>query len=209
MRGFSTSMTDRNKIKEMLGFNIPANVVASALGISDGLVSQLLSEEDFAKEVHELRIASSLQHVTRDKEYDSIEDTLIERLKERLENPLHFTKPSELLAAIRVINGAKRRSVPTELSGAGSGRTVLALQLPANTEFAARFVLNDKSQVVEVAGRPLATMGAKGVIAKLEQLHESRKDPAQAIHHKQDETEATNRLRSLVKMEELPVADLL
>lgn len=202
-------MTDRNKIKEMLGFNIPANVVASALGISDGLVSQLLSEEDFAREVHDLRLQNSLQHLNRDKEYDQIEDLLIDKLKDRLENPLQFTKPAEILAAIRVINGAKRRSAPAELGTGNSGRSVVTLQLPANTEFAARFVLNDKSQVIEVAGRPLATMGAKGVIAKLEKLHESRSLPAQRVHQQQDEEEATNRLRSLVKMEELPVADLL
>lgn len=202
-------MADRNKIKEMLGFHIPNNVVASALGVSESLISQLLSEEEFAREVQDLKLKNTLQHVTRDREYDSIEDTLINKLKEKLENGLSFTKPSEILAAIRIVNGAKRRSTPSEVGTTAGARALINLQLPTGTEFAARFVLNGNNQVIEVAGRPLATMGAKSVISQLEKLHEARSDPAQQQHQKQDEENATQQLRNLVKLEELPVADLL
>lgn len=199
----------KDKIKELLGMNIPANVVATAVGVSESYISQLLSEETFAKEVAELRIAYTTANAARDRNYDSIEDSLIERLTEQLESPLKFTKTSELLAAIRVINSAKRRAAPQELSSQLAQTNIVQLQLPEGSEFAAKFIVNKENQVLEIAGRSIATMGAKAVVKKLEELNSNRDATPNKKLHDADMEEANSRIEGLVKMERLPVADLL
>lgn len=200
----------KEKIKELLGLNIPANVVATAVGIDTSYISQLLGDEAFAAEVAQLRIANTAANAARDRKYDSIEDSLIARLEEMLEGPLLFTKPNEILSAIRIINAAKRRAAPAELGGASNAGNFLSLHLPENSEFAARFVVNGKNQVVEIAGRSISTMGAKAVVAKMEELQRNRAAPGtQVLEHKRDLDDATERLSGLVKLEHLPVADCL
>lgn len=197
----------KDKIKELLGNNIPNNIVATAVGCDESYISQLLSDPHFAQEVAELRILNTTAHVTRDKTYDSIEDRLIEKLQDLLDNGLTFTKPAEILAAIRTINSAKRRATGMEFNREAGSRTVVKLQLPSSGAFAAKFIVNNQNQVLEIAGRSVATMPAAGVVKKLEDMQKNaalNKDL-----HKKDLEEAEVRMEGLVRMEELPVADLL
>lgn len=197
----------KDKAKELLGINLPANVVSLATGISASQLSQWMGEEEFASEVTDLRIANSLDAANRDKKYNSIEDKLLEKLQEKLENGFSFTSPKEILAAIRIINGAVRRGAPSEMGSGAGVQNVVNLQLPENTVFAARFVMNGKNQVVEVAGRSLATMNARGVVAKLEE--KKANEAANTDQHAADKAEAEKRLDNLVRMEHLPVANVL
>lgn len=198
----------QEKIKELLGLNLPNNVVASAVGCGESYISQLMSDENFAQEVSELRVANTMAHAARDKKYDSIEDELLVRLEEKLESGLAFTNPKEILAAIRIINAAKRRAAPSELAGVGTPKQVVNLVLPESTAFAARFLVNGQNQVVEVAGKPMATMSAKGVNAKLEELRKNGENKDHSFQ-RADEIAATERLNGLVKLEHLPVDQLL
>lgn len=202
----------KDKIKELLGLNLPANVVASAVGVSEGYVSQLLSDDIFRAEVSELRIKNTLEHANRDKKYDTLEDLMLQKLQEKLDSGTSFLKPAEILAAIKVLNGAKRRAAPAELnSQAAQPGMVLHLHLPESAAFAAKFIVNAENQVIEIAGKSVATMSAKGVIKQLEDMHrntisnEAKLPQAQS----EDEEAAEARLNGLVKLEELPVADLL
>lgn len=202
----------KEKIKELLGLNIPANVVASAVGCDPSYPAQLMAEEEFAAEVITLRIAATAAHAARDKKYDSIEDSLVGKLEEMLDSGgLYFTKPIEVLAAIKVINSAKRRTSTAELAGNTTNNSYINLQLPENSEFAARFVLNSQNQVVEIAGRSLATMSAKGVLTKMEELAKNRVSPTprHVLEHQKDQDEAQSRLDGLVKLEHLDVASTL
>lgn len=201
----------KEKIKELLGLNIPANVVASAVGVDASYITQLMGEEEFATEVATLRVQNTAAHAARDKKYDSIEDSLVGKLEDMLESGFHFSKPVEILTAIKVINSAKRRAAPAELAGNAPNNTYLSLQLPENSEFAARFVLNAQNQVVEIAGRSLATMSAKGVLTKMEELAKNRVSPTprHVLEHQKDQEEAQSRLDGLVKLEHLDVASTL
>lgn len=197
----------KDKIKELLGHNLPANVVASAVGVDASYVTQLMSEESFAREVADLRIASTIANASRDKEYDGIEDKLIEKLKGLLDSDLVFVKPRDILSAIQVINSAKRRAAPSELGSVMSQKNFVNLQLPANSEFVARFVVNKDNQVLEIAGKSVATMPAKGVVKQLEAMNKNL--ALNKPQQKADMEEAEQRLAGLVRLEELPVADLL
>lgn len=202
----------KEKIKELLGLNLPNNVVASAIGVSEGYISQLLSDDIFKNEVSELRIKNTLEHAHRDKKYDSLEDRMLEKLEEKLDGSLSFTKSQEILAAIKVLNGAKRRAAPAELnSQAATPGMVLNLHLPESAAFAAKFIVNGENQVIEIAGKSVATMSAKGVLKQLEDMHRNTiSNEAKLPEAQNDEDKASEaRLAGLLKLEELPVADLL
>lgn len=202
----------KDKIKELLGLNLPNNVVASAVGVSEGYISQLLSEDIFRMEVAELRIKNTLEHANRDKKYDSLEDKMLQRLEEKLDAGTSFLKPQEILVAIKVLNGAKRRAAPAELnSQAATPGMVLNLQLPESSAFAAKFIVNGENQVIEIAGKSVATMSAKGVLKQLEDMHRNTISNEAMLPKNKDEEDAAAevRLNGLLKLEELPVADLL
>ncbi len=191
------------RIKELLGVGLPNNVVASAVGVTDSYISQLLADPEFAAEVTHLKLINLTETAARDKKYNSLEDKLLEKLENVLP---YLVKPMEVLAAIKTINSAVRRAAPSELAGQANVQ-VVQLQLPDNSAFAARFVINKESQVVEIAGRSLATMPAKGVVAKLQ---EAKKNAAtNTTEHAADMENAKERLSNLQSLMHLPVAEVL
>jgi hypothetical protein len=200
-KGESTIMASREKIRELLGLGLPNNVVAQAVGVTEGYISQLLAEEDFRREVHNLRLQNLTELSERDKKWNTLEDQLLQKLEDLL--PFGFVKPMEVLKALQIINGAKRRAMNMEVP-AQAPQQLVPLVLP--TVFAPKFVLNGDNQVIEVDGRTIATISAKAVNEKL-----ANPDPA-AINQKliqEDENRALQRLDRLKKLETLPVHELL
>src|SRR3990172_10475512 len=100
------SSTDE-RILALLGQGIEPRIAAPAVGVSEIYISQKISDPLFASRVAELRYETLAKHSVRDNAYDELEDQLIDRMKNCL--PMMY-KPMEVLAAIRVINQAKRRS---------------------------------------------------------------------------------------------------
>lgn len=132
------------KALDLLGSGVQPVQVAAAIGVSEGYISQLLSDEQFQLAVAQKRYDSLLAASARDASYDTIEDELLQKLKTSL---AFMTKTGEILAAIKVINGAKRRGA-TSTVGASSQSQVVQLVLPAGVR--ARFAQDAQGQVVEV-----------------------------------------------------------
>jgi len=193
-----------DKIKELLGLGLEGVIVASAVGCSESYVSQLLSDDTFAADVQALRLANFAEHASRDRKYDSIEDTLIAKLEGMI--PL-MARPETVLRAIATINGANRRAAPSDGGGTGNvtNNTFVSLKLPK--VLAAQIMLNPSNQVVEVAGKTVASMPASGVAKQLEDLRARQV----ATKHLQAEaaTEAIEKIQKLTKLEFLPVAEVL
>lgn len=152
----TVSLNNLTKAEEralhLLGQGIIPEQVAAASGLSASRISQLLSQEDFAARVAELRFESLAKHNDRDAAYDALEDELIERMKDCL--PL-MVRPHEILKAIQVINQAKRRgsSAPSSLT---EQSTIINLILP--TQILTQFQLNQHNQVVQAGEQPLLTI---------------------------------------------------
>ena len=106
----NTTTSKHNSTEEralhLLGSGIAPEIVASACGVTVSRISQLLSDPEFTAQVAELRFNALEKHNITDSKYDSMEDTLLEKLKDCL--PLIAMEPLKLLRAISVINGAKR-----------------------------------------------------------------------------------------------------
>jgi len=107
----STSVTTtEERALALLGTGITPSVVAATLGVSESRISQLLSDDAFASKVAALRYEALQKHNVRDGSYDSLEDELLEKMRDCI--PL-MHRPMEILKAISVINAAKRRGSST------------------------------------------------------------------------------------------------
>ena len=142
MANVPTSTEDR--ALALLGSGITPSTVAASLGVSESRISQLLSNDTFAARVAELRYESLQKHNLRDSSYDSLEDELLEKMKDCI--PL-MHRPMEILKAISVINAAKRRgqSNPESIT---EKQQIIQLQIPV--QIINKFSTNIQGQVTEI-----------------------------------------------------------
>lgn len=139
-----TALTSiESRALELLSSGIEAVAVASALGISESRISQLIAEPVFAAKLAEARFEALRKHNATDNEYDSLEKTLIEQLK-RVAS--FATKPMEIARILQIINSAKRRgaSAPDSITRV---KQVVRLSIPIAV--VNRFQVNAANQVVE------------------------------------------------------------
>lgn len=163
---------NKEQIKELLGSGLSPSVVASAVGCDASYISQLLGEESFAGEVGELRSKSLTADAKRDASIDSIEDSLLSRLKEAVDDG-GFYKPRDLLSAVAVVNKLQRRGKPIG-PGAGIGvvNNIVNISLPAHVT--RKFTTNRTNEVVEVEGKTLVTMPAHQLLRELSSVAAER-----------------------------------
>lgn len=157
--------TEERAIK-LLGSGVSPEQAATALGVTPSRISQLLSDQDFAQAVAELRFEALQKHNATDAAYDMLEDQLIEKLADVL--PL-MIRPMEILKAIQVINGAKRRgqSAPEQIT---HQNTVVNLVMP--TQIIQKFQINSNNQITNVGSQTLETIQSTSLLnqAKAKQL---------------------------------------
>lgn len=144
----------------LLGAGVPQEVVASALGVTPGYISQLLSDETFAAEVTQLKFLSLTAHNKRDQDYNEVEDKLIEKLKKSL--PL-IIRPETILGAIKVINGAMRRGHDS-ISGIVEQQRIVSILMP--TQIIQHFTTNIHNQVIKTGERDLLTIQSSDLLKK-------------------------------------------
>lgn len=148
----------KERILEMLGEGVPQVAVSAALGVSESYVSQLMNEEEFAAAVAERRYKSLSAHTARDRMYDTLEDKLLSKLDSALPQ---FVRPAEILAGLKVLNGAKRRGAVHSEMPTGQTQTVV-LNIPQ--VLVNKFSTNIQRQVVQVGDTPLITIGAEQLL---------------------------------------------
>lgn len=119
-------MIDKDRGLKLLGSGLGPVDVATALGCDPSFISQWLMDDAFRANVLALRMESLHLQTKRDREIDSIEDELIEKLKENIK---YMVKTNDIIRAFAILNNAKRR-------GAASGgdlhlhQNVLSITLP-------------------------------------------------------------------------------
>ena len=162
------SVVSKNSTEEraltLLGQGVGPEAVAAALGVSASAISQFLSHSNFATKFAELRYQALAKHNTRDNSYDSLEDALLEKMKDLLP---FMVRPMEVLKAIQVINAAKRRgsSAPESIT---NQQTVITLNIP--TKIVQHFSVNTMNQVIQAGQQPLLTVQSSA-LANLVDTH--------------------------------------
>jgi hypothetical protein len=150
--------TEERAIK-LLGSGLGPEQVATAVGVTAARISQLLSDQNFAQAVASLRFEALQKHNEIDASYDELEAALINKLADVM--PL-MMRPGEILGAIRIINGAKRRgqSAPEQVV---HQNTVVNLVMP--TQIIQKFSMNSNNQVTNVGSQTLETMQSSTLLA--------------------------------------------
>jgi hypothetical protein len=152
----------KEKIIEMLGAGVTPVQVALACGVTEGYISQLLSNPEIEEQVKSLRVHKAAAYVEHDAALDTDEEAARKIVRRNIDNG--FLKPMEALKHFQVLNSARRKSdshgntqVPTS--------TVVQLNLPAAA--AVQFKLTVDKQVIEIDGRSMTTMPAQMVTKML------------------------------------------
>jgi hypothetical protein len=151
--------TEERAIK-LLGNGLAPEQVATAVGVTPSRISQLLADQTFATAVAELRFQNLQRHNDTDAAYDDLEDALIEKLADVL--PL-MVRPQEILRAIQVVNGAKRRgqSAPEQVV---HQNTVVNLVMP--TQIIQKFQMNSNNQITSAGTQTLETIQSHTLLSK-------------------------------------------
>lgn len=144
--------TTEDRALALLGSGIAPAAVAASLGVSESRISQLLSEDQFAASVAELRFQNLAKHNARDASYDSLEDELLKRMEDCI--PL-MHRPMEILKAIQVINAAKRRGSSTPESIIEK-QSIVQLTIPV--QIINKFQTNMQGQVISAGAQQLLTI---------------------------------------------------
>lgn len=165
-----------DKIKELLGNGLSNEVVATAVGVHPSRISQLMSDEQFAAEVVTKRTTNLTAATSRDRTWDGIEDQLLVKLGQKIENDMIY-KPLDLIRALAVVNGAKRRGVSAQESLVVN-KAVVTLNLP--TMVIHNYTKNSRGEVVEVTTpegkqQTLVTMPASALMRQLTSEHQGNK----------------------------------
>lgn len=148
---------------ELLGLNLSNEQVASSLGCHPTYITQLMADEAFAKEVTQRRMSSLQEQNKRDNEIDHIEDSLIRKLKEAVENNMIY-KPADLLRAFAVVNKASRRGVQAATQPI-TQQTIVALNMPV--KIVQKYQKTPNGEVIEVGGQTLVTMSSATLLGEL------------------------------------------
>jgi hypothetical protein len=156
------------RILTLLGQGIEPRIVAAAVGVSESYISQKISESVFAARVAELRYETLAAHSVRDNKYDDLEDSLIERMKNCL--PMMYN-PMEVLAAVRVINGAKRRGAAMNPSAQSSAPVV---QLTMPIQIINQYRMNINNQVIRAGQQDLTTVQSGSMKTLLSKTKEAQ-----------------------------------
>lgn len=127
---------------ELLAAGIEQVQVASALGITESRLSQIVSDPDFTVALTEARYKQLAKHNETDNLYDKIERALADRLQS---NVGMLFKPTEIARTLSLVNGLKRRgaSNPDSLTRA---RPTVRLNIPVSV--LNHFQMNAAGQVV-------------------------------------------------------------
>jgi len=157
--GVTTANEDR--ALSLLGNGTLAAQTASALGVSESYISQLLSREDFSQKVISLKCEALEKHNIRDNAYDSLEDKVLTQIEANLGM---IFDPMKLVRILQVANAAKRRGAGAD-SNISQTTTSISLSLP--TVVVERFSANVHNQVIEAGNQQLVTMQVGTLIDQL------------------------------------------
>lgn len=152
---------------ELLGSGVPQEAVASALGVTAAYVSQLLSDAAFAAEVTRRKYDVLSKHTERDAAYDSLEDSLLEKLGKVM--PLMF-KPVDIMKALQLVNGAKRRGADSKESII-TQQNIVEITIP--TQIVQQFTTNIANQVVKTGDTDLITIQSGDLLKNVEGSQET------------------------------------
>jgi len=156
----------KDRILSLLGSGLQPALVASAVGCSPSLISQMLADENFVMEVSALRVKDIEKMKERDNKWDNLEDLLLQKLQDLIPFML---RPREVIHALSIVNGARRRS--EELTKGPTQQVtnnIVVLQLPQRTVSSfSNFELSKNNEVISIEGKSVAPLPSSALLREL------------------------------------------
>lgn len=148
-------MTTESFALELLGANVPQVQVASALGITESAVSQMMANSEFAAKVQKIRFDNARKFNERDNKYEQLEDAMLQKLSDSLP---FFSKPHEIIQGLKAVNGAVRRG-QASMDNQQMNKPVVQLNLPV--AIIQKIVVSGRNEVVKAGEVELVTIDNK------------------------------------------------
>lgn len=152
-----------SKIKELLGCGLKNEVVAQAVGCDPSYISRLMADEVFVDEVMILRAKNMMAETDRDKQIDGIEDNLLAKLREVVDNGMLY-KPKDILQAAVAVNRMQRRGFKN-VDPATTRQAIVNINLPK--VIINNFKTNPQGEVIEIDGQTMVTMPTGTLLREL------------------------------------------
>lgn len=166
-----TLTSTESRALSLLGQGVSPAQTAAALGLTESAISQLLSQQDFAEKVAELRFRNLAKHSERDARADNLEDKLLKKLEDLVP---FLMRPLEVARIYQIVNSAKRRgqTAPESLT---NQQEVVPLVMPI--QIINQFRVNGTNQVIQAGQQQLITVQSAGMQALLTKHKESQNVP--------------------------------
>ena len=136
--------------------------IARMLGVDESYVSQVVNSDDGKQQIEEMAAQISAETSKFDEMLDDAESVALNRIKSRL----GMANFQQSLAAFKVLNSANRRrdTSPAARPQVGAIHTVMLPQIAIT-----QFLMNSKSEIVEVEGRTMISANAAQLPSILKQ----------------------------------------
>lgn len=155
----TNNITEERALALLGAGNCTPSQVAQACGVSEGRITQLLSDEIFAAKVAQARFENLQKYTELDDKYDALEAKLVKQLEDIL--PL-IQRPMELVKSISVINAAKRRGAGATTEATTKSQ-IVNLVMPS--VIVQKFTTNINNQVIQAGSQTLETIQSSALLA--------------------------------------------
>lgn len=148
-------MAIQDQALEMLAQGISPVQVATAIGVTESYVSQLMGDEDFRASLDEHRVAISKENLAFDAQLERTEKGYLDRIEEKQK----FANLQQSLQAFKILNSARRRKDGVLINQQVNIGAVVNISLP---QFAVpSYVVNAKNEIIEVEGKTMISATPK------------------------------------------------
>ena len=150
----------KENILNLLASGLRPADVARELGVSEGYISQLLKDKEFASSLQQMQLARASALIEHDKKLDSIESSLANKAEELVP---FLSTPGQVFKALQIVNGLKRRA-PAALDSSHEAAAVVQISLPAQLFKNINIQLDNLNNIASVDGREMKTLEVHDVV---------------------------------------------
>ena len=137
--------------------------IAESMGVSESLVSQLVSENSLDQIAAQQKIIKASIYQDIDASYNEAEKFIAEKLKQSVR---YMTDPVKIAYVADKLNKMKRRAL-SQIGPREAPAKVVVLNLPRHVQN--NFIFNSQNEAIAVDGRPLVSMPATRLMQKLKE----------------------------------------
>lgn len=160
-----TFMASKAQIISLAEAGVAPEVIASRAGVSASYVSQVLSEDSIKTKVLEANLSLLDERTQRDAKYDSIEDTLLDKLKGTLSS---IYKPQDILRSLIAINRAERRGATSQqLAEMANAKETTTVNLELPERIRTKIIKSHTREIISVNNRALITKDSRVLLQEV------------------------------------------